>query len=201
MPIDVCTIIGLILAVIGAVLALIFITPKKARNKLPGFLKLVSDFFNFKFLIIEFILKALYIFCTLYFIFCGFFLLFGNMGNSFYFVSSAGFGLLYMLLGPIVVRIVYEILMLVVIAVKNVMEINAKLKNQNPENTNNSLFTVPKIDFAPKAPVYQQPVYQQPQQPQPQQAQQAPVAEDWGFCGQCGTKYNRAAGKCPNCGK
>jgi hypothetical protein len=194
MPIEICSILGIVLALIGAVLSMIFITPKKARAKLPPFLKFVSDFLNFKFLIIESILKALYIFCTLYCIFCGFFLLFGDMGMGFVFVSSAGLGLGTMLLGPVVVRIVYEFALMLILAVKNIIEINNKLKNQNPESGNDGLFSMPKVDFAPKAPAYQQPMYQQPQQ-------QAPVAEDWGFCGQCGTKYNKAAGKCPNCGK
>ena len=47
-------------------------------------------------------------------------------------VDNIGTGLLIMVLGPIIVRIVYELIMLTIVAVRNIMEINKKMPG-NPE--------------------------------------------------------------------
>ena len=61
----------------------------------------------------------------------GFFMLFWFESSYFsYGTEWYGYnGLFMMILGPIVVRIVYESLMLALIAVKNIIQINNKLKN------------------------------------------------------------------------
>lgn len=141
-------IFGLILALAATVLLFIFILPDKKRAKLPGILKVVHDIFNFKTLFLEKVLQALYIFTTLACISIGFLMLFG-FESSYYGGTHwyGGQGLLLMLLGPIVVRISYEIFMLFVLLVKNVIQINNKLKNQNDTKADDVFVTDVKETF------------------------------------------------------
>ena len=69
-------IIATILAIIATVAAFILVVPESKREKLGRFGKFLHDAVNFKFLIVEKILQALYIFVTAYVILCGFFMLF-----------------------------------------------------------------------------------------------------------------------------
>ena len=97
-----------------------------------------------------------------------------------------------MILGPIMIRLVYELLMMAVLLLKNVISINNKLRSQNGNEEKNGIFTAPDMSdlrqqLRSKA--------AQPQNPQPHVPQSAPVAK---FCGKCGSPLNEA-GKCPNC--
>ena len=124
-------VIALILAVAATVLAFIFIVPEKKRAKLNAFGKFLSDTLNFKHLLIERILQALYIFSTAYVILSGFLMLFQfNTGYYGDLQWNGGIGLILMIVGPIVIRLVYELLMMSVLLVKNVISINKKLANQ-----------------------------------------------------------------------
>lgn len=64
-------IIATILAIIATVAAFILVVPESKREKLGRFGKFLHDAVNFKFLIVEKILQALYIFVTAYLILCG----------------------------------------------------------------------------------------------------------------------------------
>ena len=146
MPVYIAYIIGAVLAIAATILTFIFILPENKRPSLNKFFQVVADILNFKTLFIEKILKFLYILVTFYCIAAGFFMLFSGTyttsfwGGSSSFHSTALQGLLLMILGPIVVRIVYELLMLTIILVQNVISINKKL----PEP--------PKEEQAPAAP-------------------------------------------------
>lgn len=72
------TIVGGILAIVATVLAYVFIVPEKRREKLNAFGKFLHDTCNFKYLIVEKILQALYIFFTADMIILGFFMLFAR---------------------------------------------------------------------------------------------------------------------------
>ena len=131
--------LSVILAVLGTVALFLLVLPQKKREHLSPFFQWVHDVFNFKELFLEKILKILYTGATLYVIVDGFFSLFGVRMYGYY-RATFGAGLLEMLLGPILIRILYEILMLSVLLVKNTMEINRKLPNvphesQEPEYT------------------------------------------------------------------
>ena len=178
MPVYVAYIIGGILALAATILVCIFILPEKKRPSLNKFFRFVADIFNFKTLFIEKILKFLYIFATLYCIAAGFFMLFsgtytssssfwGDGGSTFH--SAALIGLLTMILGPISVRIVYELLMLTVILVQNVISINRKIPR---------------------------PAEEKPQAPAASQGE-AP-APKMVYCTHCGTQYDANKGGCPN---
>ena len=120
-------IIAILLAIIATALAFIFIVPAKRREKMGKFGKFLHDACNFKFLIVEKILQALYIFFTALVILVGFFMLFCSDWSGW----MGGKGILLMILGPIAVRLSYELVMMAVLAVKNIISINSKLRNQN----------------------------------------------------------------------
>jgi len=107
--------------------------PDKKRAKLPGILKSVHDLVNFKYLFVEKVLQALYIFSTALVLLLGFFMLFyvkEGVDYGFYKTDDVwygGYGLLLMLLGPVVLRLVYELILMFVLLVKNTMQINKKL--------------------------------------------------------------------------
>lgn len=157
MPMDVITIVGAIFAIAAAVLAFIFIIPDKKRAKLNKFGQFLHDLCNFKFLIIEKILQFCYVLATAYTLICGFFMLFWVESYSGYYYSRSEwygyYGLLMMILGPIGVRIAYEIFMLALIAVKNIIQINNKIKNQNEDDAASDPFATPNVSnyVAPQA--------------------------------------------------
>ena len=129
-------IIAILLAIIATVLAFIFIVPAKRREKMGKFGKFLHDACNFKFLIAEKILQALYIFFTALVILVGFFMLFCSDWSGW----MGGKGILLMILGPIAVRLSYELMMMAVLAVKNIISINSKLRNQNEGAAGTDIF-------------------------------------------------------------
>lgn len=137
-------VIAAIVAVAATVLTMIFIVPEKHLPKLGKFGKFLHDAVNFKFLIVEKLLQVLYILSTCLCVFSGLFSLLGFQ-ISFeyqYFHWFGGQGLLTLLVGPIVVRLVYELLMMALLLVKNVIQINGKLKG---EGDSESVFSVPSV--------------------------------------------------------
>lgn len=139
---EVSIIIGAILAVIlTIVLFVLFLAKKNDPAMQKGFGKLIFDFFNFKKLLIESVLRFVYVLSTIASITVGFFLLFGYdysyyygyYDYDYYKESTALVGLILMVAGPIAIRLVFEIFMMFILLVKNTIEINNKLKNQNEE--------------------------------------------------------------------
>lgn len=126
MPQSTAYLLGGIFALVATVLAFIFFLPesKKESFKNSKFLLWLHDVANFRTLLIEKILRFLYILATAACIFGGFFLLFSK---SYFGGSSFLTGLFTMILGPIVVRLVFEMLMLTIIAVNNIIQINKKM--------------------------------------------------------------------------
>lgn len=108
-------IIATILAIAATVVAFVMIVPERKREKLGRFGKFLHDAVNFKFLIVEKILQALYIFVTAYVILCGFFMLFMAPETWTGRHWLGGYGILLMVLGPIAVRLCYELLMMAVL--------------------------------------------------------------------------------------
>lgn len=129
-------IIATILAIIATVAAFILVVPERKREKLGRFGKFLHDAVNFKFLIVEKILQALYIFFTALVILVGFFMLFCSDWSGW----MGGKGILLMILGPIAVRLSYELMMMAVLAVKNIISINSKLRNQNEGAAGTDIF-------------------------------------------------------------
>lgn len=177
--------IAALLAIAATVLAFVFIVPEKRREKLNAFGKFLHDTCNFKYLVVEKLLQALYIFSTALVILNGFFLLF----QSVYGHWLGGYGILLMVVGPIVLRLLYELLMMVVLLVKNVIGINNKLKNQNGDTDTGDVFAAP--DVSEMREVIRQ---------RREAATQTPAAPQPHFCTKCGSPLDEA-GNCPNCTK
>lgn len=161
-------IVAFILGLAATILLYVFVFPKSKEDKLPKFFKFVKDFFGLKYLVIEKIAKFLYVLETLVIILTGFFLLFGR---------TFLIGLLLMLLGPIVARLLYELFMLGILLVKNVMEINSKIKG-DASGATTQFDATPEIPLPVKAP--------QEEKVCPQCG--APVKEGDAFCSACGQK-------------
>ena len=121
------------------ILAYKFIIPEKRRTKLNKLGQFISDVFNFKFLIIEKILQFFYVLCTIACVCGGLSML---LGISVYYSSYSEklytdwygiYGLLIAIVGPFVIRLAYEGIMMFILLVKNVMQINKKLKSQTED--------------------------------------------------------------------
>lgn len=111
------TIAAAILAVIGGIVLYFTFLAKKNEGKFTGFTAWLYDFFTFKKMVIEHILKIIYlvgaIFLTLV---------------SFNFISvHLGVFLMVLLGGNLSLRIVYELTLVVLIVCRNTTEINKKL--------------------------------------------------------------------------
>ena len=102
------TIVSLILAIIGGVLVY-FLFIKNKHLKLTPFLKNLRDLLDFKVMILETILKILYLIITIFVILVSF---------SFIAVNFLTF-LLVLIFGPIIVRIIYEASMMLIMIWKN----------------------------------------------------------------------------------
>ena len=190
------TVLALLAAVAAVVLAFIFILPEKKRESLGKFGKLLHDTLNFKFLVIEKVLQALYIFATAFVIVYGFLMLFYVQSNPFASINRwyGGYGIMLMLLGPIVIRVIYELMMLAVLLVKNVISINNKLKSQNDEEQKEDVFAIPDLNqykSEPAAPVSAEApaapeVPAAPVVAAPAEAPEVPAAEPSSVCSNCG---------------
>jgi hypothetical protein len=168
-------------AIAATVLAFIFLVPEKRRAKLNGFGKFIHDTLNFKYFIISKVLQAFYIFSTAFVIIGGFFMLFQT---DFFGRWMGGYSLLAMLLGPIIIRVVYELLMLSLLLVQNVISINRKLRNQNDEDGKEAdIFASPDLSgFKAK--------FRKQQTSNPNAGAR--------FCFRCGAPLD-PYGNCPNC--
>ena len=171
--------IVLILSIVLTVLAGIFIMPAKKRAGLNKFFKFTHDLFNFKWLILETIFKYLYVFLTFTVILGGFFTM-TVMAIKYDYNADEFFvsGLVAMIVGPIAVRIAYELLMMAILAVKNIISINNKLKNQNEDAPKDDIFAVDLSEFVPEK----------------------PAATGGNFCTNCGAPLAEDNAFCPNCG-
>lgn len=181
------TIIALILALGATVVSFIFIVPEKKREKLNKIGKLLHDIFNFKFLIVEKILQALYIFATAFAVIYGFFMLFSFDTYDYYYYSrtqwNGGYGLLIMIGGPIAIRLTYEFMMMFILLLKNVIQINNKLKHPEGENAEDADIFGVEIPFA--APEQQEEV-----QYEAYTAPAEPVKPAAAFCPNCGARVD-----------
>ena len=129
--------IGIVATIVFTVLAYKHIIPESKRaglNKLGQFL---HDVFNFKFLIVEKILQFLYVLATIACVCCGLAMIFGvtayEWRDKIYSDWYGIYGILTAVLGPIAIRISYEFIIMGILLVKNVIQINKKLKSQTEE--------------------------------------------------------------------
>ena len=148
---NVASALSIVLSIIVTVVGIVFFLPPKNKEKFGKVFSKFHDFFNFKTLIVDYVLKGLYILSTAMCIIGGFLTIFtvrtyytttGTMFNTSreahtsLSVDNLGTGILIMILGPILVRIIYELIMLTIVGVKNIIEINKKMdccKGEEPK--------------------------------------------------------------------
>lgn len=150
----------IVMAVLAAIAATVLLAIKVLPAKKDGTFskKLVQhahDYFNFKKLYLEQILKILFTFLTIASILVGVFS--ATLGNVFQFIGNISEAIKYdyyeymdkiiwktlgtnfltgiaiAVLGPIALRLAYELLMMFILLVKNVIDINGKLKVEKQE--------------------------------------------------------------------
>lgn len=217
MPTIVSSIIAAIVALGLTVFVGIFVLPEKKRIKQNKLFGILSDIFTFRDLLLDKILTFLYTFCTLLCVSTGVFFLvtveysqryswyYDRYETSAYYMG--GWGILILILGPIAVRIIFEILMMFVLLVKNTISINNKLNAQpgsiaEIKATSDAEKAKRRAEESAqkakkKAEAAQAQLNAQPQQPQIRQPQQTYVPNVV-FCTNCGTRYDANQGGCPN---
>lgn len=115
------TIIALILAIVGGILVyFLFI---KGKNELSAGWKKFRDLLDFKTMLIEPIMKILYLILTIFIILFSFNLISVN------FVAF----LFCLILGPIVIRVIYETAMMTIMIWKNTKELNENVKTMTKQ--------------------------------------------------------------------
>lgn len=111
-------IISLVLAVIGGICLYFTVFGKANENKFTGFMKWLYDFVTFKKMILESLLRVLYIIIAIYITL-----------SSFALISTSFVGFLGMLvLGNLIARITFEFSLVLLTICKNTTEINSKMK-------------------------------------------------------------------------
>lgn len=111
------TIVSVILAIIGGIVLYFTFLSKKNEGKFTGFLGWLYDFLTFKKMMIENVLKILYIIVALFVTLSSFGLIS---------ISFLAF-LLTLVIGNVLTRVIYELLLVKLVICKNTTEINQKL--------------------------------------------------------------------------
>lgn len=114
-----CLIIGIIIGIAAVVAAYIFVIPEKRVKGMNKFLYTLHNIFTFKSLLLERINRFLYVFLTIMSICVGFFMLFTK--------DTIAFGILAILVLPILLRILFEASMLKILMTNSLLEINKKV--------------------------------------------------------------------------
>lgn len=113
-------IISLVLAVIGGIVLYFTVFGKANENKFTGFMKWLYDFVTFRKMILESLLRVIYIIVAIYITL-----------SSFALISTSFVGFLGMLvLGNLIARITFEFSLILLTICKNTTEINSKMKSE-----------------------------------------------------------------------
>lgn len=132
MPVFIAYILGSIVGIAATVLACIYLFSEEKAAKLNNFWYTIHNLINFKTLIIEKILKVLYVLATCSVIGTGFFMLFSvtkSWGGT---TWNGIMGLILMIIGPFIVRLIFELFMMFIVLVDNSSAIRKKLTGDAP---------------------------------------------------------------------
>ena len=169
--IGIITIVCFVLAIIGGILALALFLAKKNENKFTGFVGWLYNFLNFKSMFAELLLKAMYlisaIFITLEYLGILFFTEGGSIGGK---ILTC---LLGIIIANVVLRLVYEFLLVILVICRNTTEMNKKLGGG---------------------------VFLNEESPKVESTKQ-PKEDGVVFCRNCGNKFNSNLPSCPSCGQ
>lgn len=140
--------ITLPIGAVASIVLTIFLFAKVMPRRLDGcfaipFLQFLHDYFHFKKLYLEDVLKFIFTLATVACVVCGALLLisaekvyhYSRYSGGYYTSESTfGYGILLLICGPIALRLAYEGIMMFILLVKNVMEINNKLKAKEEDD-------------------------------------------------------------------
>lgn len=172
----------LVIAVVLTALLAVLVLPKHKDGKLPSFFQLLFDAFTPKTLLLEKILQVLNVFFSLVAVLLGLALIFQGLFTN---TTLLMMGLLLLLLGPLLCRVGYELILLRIMQVKATREINRKLSFLVPEGA---------AQAAEEEDLTKEPEAEAP-------AAKTPTEPPRAHCPSCGTWYQEALGKCPVCGR
>ena len=170
----VCAIVAIIA---GVLLYFLFLSPKNDK-KFSGFVGWLYDFLAFKKLLVEAILKVVYLICACFLTLAGIVTLF----------SSFGAGISMLVIGNVMLRLGYEFLLLLIIICKNTSDINKKLSGK--ESSAADMF-VSQVELP------QSVIDQFTAKTAPTASTTAPKA----FCKNCGQPLQEDALFCASCGQ
>ena len=114
------TIISAVLAVIGGIVLYFTFLKKSNDGKFKGFAGWMYDFLTFKKMLIENLLRILYLICALF-----------TTLASFAIIGTSFLSFVIMLLGGnLVIRIIYEFSLILLVICRNTTDINTKMNNR-----------------------------------------------------------------------
>lgn len=116
--ISVWLIISVVLAIVGGLLVYFLFLSKKNEGKFKGFVGWLYDFLSFKKMFMEALLKITYLIVAIYITLSSF----AIIGTSF-----IGF-IVYLIVGNLIARIIYEFSLILLVICRNTTEINKSLK-------------------------------------------------------------------------
>ena len=111
----------LVVAVVLTALLLVLVLPKQKDGHLPAFFQLLYDLFTPKALMIEKLLQVLYVFLNCLTVLFGIAIFFNGFFAGF---GRIVLGLVILVVGPVLLRVIHELLLLAVMQVKATREIN-----------------------------------------------------------------------------
>ena len=115
-----------VVAILLTLFVVVVIVPTNKDGKLNKFFQIVHNFFNFKKMYLSLALKIIYIFLTIFSILYGIRLLFGYSIYGYY-VSTFWYGLAVIIASPILLRLSFEMLWLLISAAQSVIQIRDKM--------------------------------------------------------------------------
>lgn len=152
---EVALIIGAIAGVAAIILLYVKVLPKNADGNLNNsFLQFLHNYFHFKKLYIEAVLKFFFTLLTVFSMTIGFFMLFARVEGYWSSYSMFWYGVALLVVVPIVLRITYELSLMVILLVQNVIDINRKMggapkKEVKPVVNNTPVNNVPVNNVPP----------------------------------------------------
>lgn len=175
--VSVMAVLGLVIGVIGAFVIFFWFMSGKNENHFTGRLKKAYDFLHFRFYIIEGILKFCYVLMACICTTVGIFLTVS--------IVAIGPGVILLVGGNLAVRIVYEFLLMLVLACRHLGDISRQMK------------TAPALEF-PEIPEEGERIRQETGEAEAAAVEESPAKEC--YCPHCGTKCSTDYAYCNMCG-